>query len=65
MQAAAAAAGQGSLKHGKTEFGRSSAVFAKLQQEQDAAKAAGGKVPRRQPGAEASRPALASAFLKL
>uniref|UniRef100_A0A6S8M6V2 Uncharacterized protein n=1 Tax=Dunaliella tertiolecta TaxID=3047 RepID=A0A6S8M6V2_DUNTE len=68
-KAAAAALGQGALKHGKTEFGRSGAVFAKLQQEQDMARANGGQLPKKkghqQLGQDGGKPALAAAFLKL
>ncbi|KAJ9528355.1 hypothetical protein QJQ45_014333 [Haematococcus lacustris] len=38
---AAAAAGVGATKHARTEFGKSSKVFARIQEQQDQAKAAG------------------------
>ncbi|KAL6762276.1 U3 small nucleolar ribonucleoprotein complex, subunit Mpp10 [Haematococcus lacustris] len=59
---AAAAAGVGATKHARTEFGKSSKVFARIQEQQDQAKAgagvkAGSKVT--------AMPGLASAFFKL
>jgi hypothetical protein len=59
---AAAAAGVGAKHHAKTEFGKSSAVFARIQEHADQAKA-GIKAGKSKDSAGV--PALAAAFLKL
>jgi hypothetical protein len=61
-KAAASAAGVGAKHHAKTEFGKSSAVFARIQEHADQAKA--GVKPGKSKDT-AGVPALAAAFLKL